>query len=134
MANAPPAILLSKADVDRTFSFNKTQWAKAAPQMIAPGWTIHIVEHESGAQIIGLDPSTGVGLSVKPSFRDETRLPDMLIVGSYFPVGMLPPTTDELKREMELAAQKEIGAAYALRLSHEIKDNLEMFEFFIVEL
>ena len=91
-------------------------------------------EHESGAQIIGYDPSTGVGLSVMPMFRDETSLPDMVVVGNYLPIGTLPPTTDATRQEMELIAQKEIGAAYSLRLKHEIKDDLEVFEFLITEL
>jgi hypothetical protein len=127
-------MLLNKADVDRVFSFNKAQWTQAAPQMIAPGWNVRVYEHESGAQIIGYDPSTGVGLSVMPTFRDETSLPDMVIVGNYLPIGTLPPTTDETRHEMELIAQKEIGAAYSLRLNHVIKDNLEVFEFLITEL
>ena len=122
-------MLLNKADVDRVFSFNKAQWTQAAPQMIAPGWNVRVYGHESGLQIIGYDPSTGVGLSIMPMFRDETSLPDMVVVENYLPIGTLPPTTDATRQEMELIAQKEIGAAYLLRLKHEIKDDLEVFEF-----
>ena len=127
-------MLLNKADVDRVFSFNKAQWTQAAPQMIATGWNVRVYEHESGVQIIGYDPSTGVGLSIMPMFRDETSLPDMVVVENYLPIGTLPPTTDATRQEMELIAQKEIGAAYLLRLKHEIKDDLEVFEFLITEL
>jgi hypothetical protein len=127
-------MLLNKADVDRVFSFNKAQWTQAAPQMIAPGWNVRVYGHESGLQIIGYDPSTGVGLSIMPMFRDETSLPDMVVVENYLPIGTLPPTTDATRQEMELIAQKEIGAAYLLRLKHEIKDDLEVFEFLITEL
>jgi hypothetical protein len=127
-------MLLNKADVDRVFSFNKVQWTQAAPQMIAPGWNVRVYDHELGAQIIGYDPSTGVGLSVMPIFRDETSLPYMVVVGNYLPIGTLPPTTNETRQAMELIAQQEIGAAYSLWLKHEIKDNLEVFEFLITEL
>ena len=134
MAGKQPEILLNKADVDRTFSFNKTQWAEAASQMIAPGWTLRSYEHESGTQVIGYDPSTGIGLSVQPYFKTETSLPEIVIVGNYFPVGMFPPLTDELKLEIELVAQKQLGEAYSLRLIHKITDNIEMFDFMISEL
>jgi hypothetical protein len=58
----------------------------------------------------------------------------MVVVENYLPIGTLPPTTDATRQEMELIAQKEIGAAYLLRLKHEIKDDLEVFEFLITEL
>ena len=134
MANKQPDILLNKADVDRVFSFNKTQWAEIAPQMIAPGWKMRSYAHESGTQIIGYDPSTGIGLSVQPFFKTETSLPDMVVVGNYFPLGMFPALTEELKLEIELVAQKEIGEAYSLRLIHRLTDNIEMFDFIISEL
>jgi hypothetical protein len=134
MAGPQSDILIKKADIDRTFSFNKAQWAQVAPQMIAPRWTLRVDENESGAQIIGFDPSTGIGLSIQPLFRDDTRPPDMVIVGNYFPPGFLPPMTDNLRSEIESVARKEIGAAYSLRLTHEIRGNLEVFEFLITEL
>jgi len=134
MANDQPERLLNKANVDRTFSFNKAQWSQAAAQMIAPGWTVRVYEHESSAQITGFDPSTGMALSIQPLFKDDARPPDMVIVGNYFPLGLLPPVTDNLKSKMESVARREIGAAYSLCLNHQIKDNLEMFEFSITEL
>ena len=48
MAKAEPELLLNKSEVDRTFSFNKTQWSQEASQMIAPGWTLRVCGHESG--------------------------------------------------------------------------------------
>ena len=106
MTNVQPEILLNKADVDRTFSFNKTQWAQIAPQMIAPGWKVRSVEHSTGTQIIGFDPANGVGLSIQPFFTTETGLPIMLDIGNYFPLGMFTSLTEELKVEMERVAQK----------------------------
>ena len=45
-----------------------------------------------------------------------------------------PSVTDNLKSKMESVARREIGAAYSLCLNHQIKDNLEMFDFLITEL
>jgi hypothetical protein len=58
----------------------------------------------------------------------------MVIVGSYLPVGMMPPITEELKAEIKAQAQDEIGLAYSLTLSHRTAENMDMFEFQITEL
>ena len=134
MANGQPDVLLSKADVDRVFSFNKKQWSEAAGQMMSPIWNVRVHEHDSGAEIIGFDPDSGIGLSVMPFFRDDSRPPDMVIVGNYFPFGTLPPMTDVLKREMEIVASKEIGAAYSLTVKYEVTDKFQVIEFLITEL
>jgi len=134
MANRQPEMLLNKLEVDSIFSFNKTQWSQAAAQWTAPGWTLQVYEHDSGTQITGFEPSTGIGLCIQPFFRDETRPPDAVIVGGYFPLGMMSPMADKSRREMESVAQSQIGAAYSLRLKHEIKNKREMFEFLITEL
>ena len=134
MAKAEPELLLNKSEVDRTFSFNKIQWSQEASQMITPGWTVRVCDHESGAQVIGFDPSTDVGLSVQPYFQNDTRLPDMVIIANYFPLGMLPPITNKLRNEMQSLAQKEIGEAYSVILGHEVINKLEIFEFSITEL
>ena len=125
--------LITKSDVDRVFSLNKAQWAETAALMIAPGWTLHITDHHTGAHIIGFSPDKGVGLSIQPFFRDEKRPPDMVVVGNYFPLGLLPPMTEQLKREMEALVQKEISSAYSLNLKHEIQDKMEMIEIVITE-
>jgi hypothetical protein len=41
-------------------------------------------------------------------------LPDMLVVGSYFPAGTLPKFTDELKRRMEADARRDLGPEYSV--------------------
>lgn len=134
MANAQPEILLNKADVDRVFSFNKVQWKQGATQMITPGWDIRTHDHPDGTQVIGFEPTTGRGLSVQSFFRDDVSLPHMVIVGSYFPLGTLPPMTEQVKQEFRAVAQKEIGPAYSLNFRHSIVDKLELYEFTITKL
>lgn len=134
MTNPQLEVLLNKSEIDRTFSFNRIQWSEAASEMIAPGWRLRICENESGAQVVGFDPSTNVGLSVKPYFRDDTHIPDMVIIANYFPLGMLPPISKNLHREMQAVAQRDIGHAYSVILKHGIINQLEMFEYVITEL
>ena len=126
MAKAEPELLLNKSEVDRTFSFNKTQWSQEASQMRAPGWSLRVCDHESGAQVVGFDPSTHVGISVQPYFRNDIRLPEMVIIANYFPLGMLPPITNKLRNQMQSLAQKEIGEAYSVILGHEVINKLEI--------
>ena len=67
-------------------------------------------------------------------FRDNTRLPDMVIIANFFPLGMLPPITNHFKNEIQSLAQKEIGKAYSVILRHGIINKLEIFEFLITEI
>jgi len=134
MANDKPELLFRKAHVDFTFSMNKARWSKAASELFVPkGWTLRVYEHESGAQVIAFDPVNGFSLSIRPLFENEQNTPLVLIVGNYFLLGLLPPITDVLRKDMEVTAQNEIGAAYSLRLDYKVQDNLEMFEFRITE-
>jgi hypothetical protein len=134
MANAKPELLLSKVDVDRVFSVNPAQWQEFAPQMVTPGWDVRYVPHDSSFQIICFDPSTRIGLSVKPYFKDAKSLPNMVILGNYFPLGTIPPITEELKKGLESIVQKNIGAAYSVHLNHQCNNNTDMFEFVITKL
>jgi hypothetical protein len=52
----------------------------------------------------------------------------VVIVGNYFPLGSLPPMTDELKKDMEVAAQKDLGLTYSVRLNHTKMQNMDAIE------
>jgi len=126
--------LLEKAEVDRAFSYNKAQWAEAASLMAPPGWTLQTYDRETGLQIIAFNSSTGCAISIQPLFTNEKWPPDLVIVGTYLPIGMMPPITAELKAHIKAQAQEEIGPAYSLILNHRTAENMEMFEFQITEL
>ena len=79
--------------------------------MIEPGWSLRFAEHATGTEIIGLDPSKRIGLSIQPFFAKETSLPIMVIIANYLPLGMIPPITHKLRNQMQSLAQKEIGEA-----------------------
>jgi hypothetical protein len=74
---------LSKAAVEQAFSFNKSQWANAAHTVVAAGWIVEFQDHDSGLEVIAVDPSSRIGLSVHPYFRDENSPPDLLIIRNY---------------------------------------------------
>jgi hypothetical protein len=63
------------------------------------------------------DPKTGVGLAVRPSFRDAQGPPETLVVGSYYPVGTFRRFSDQTRRDMEAVAGSDLGPAYALTVS-----------------
>lgn len=134
MANDQPQILLSKSDVDRTFSFNKSQWTVIAPQMIEPKWTLRFADHSTGTQIIAFDPSTGFTLSIRPFYAAESNRPVMVVVANYFPLGLFPELTATAESVIELTAQKELGNAYSVKVCHRKKTHFEIFDFVISEL
>lgn len=134
MNNESPEKLLRKSDVDLAFSLTKLGWEKAAATIAYPGWGIRTAKHETGVSFMAYNPSNGVGLSIQPLFIDEATEPTMVIVESQFPLGMLPPMNDNLEKEMEATAQKELGAAYHVELlAHAVRDELESVEFLITK-
>ena len=99
--------------------------------MIEPNWSLRFAEHATGTEIIGLDPTKRIGLSIQPFFVEETSFPIMVVVGNYSPLGMFPLVTERAKAVMELVAQKELGKAYAVKLVHRKMDKFETFDFVI---
>ena len=63
------------------------------------------------------DPKTGVGLAVRPSFRDGQGPPETLVVGSYYPVGTFRRFSDQTRREMEAATGSDFGPGYSVTVS-----------------
>jgi hypothetical protein len=120
--------IISKTDADHVFGLTRPEWERESKTFIAPGWTVRSAKHETGSQIIGLDPSTGIGLSIQPLYKDDHNPPDLVIVGNYFPIGTLPPMTETLKKDMEVAAQKDLSLTYSVRLNYTKMENIEAIE------
>ena len=81
------------------------------------GWKVRLNPLETGTGIMAFDPKNGMGLGVQPLFNDRQNLPDMLIVGSYYPAGTFRKFSDQLKRDMEDAARSDLGPTYAVSIS-----------------
>jgi hypothetical protein len=109
--------IVNKQDTDRVFALNKADWNAAAEQTGHPeGWTVRLSRLETGTGVGSFNAKTGIGLTVQPLYTKDKGPPDVLIVESYYPVGTLREFTDETKRNMEAAAQSDLGDAYAVRL------------------
>lgn len=111
--------VISKEDADYIFSLTRSQWEAYAQRMVHPeDWEVRFSPHDTGTSVMAYDPKTSLGLSVQPLYGKETSPPDMLIVGSYFPLGTYPRFTDELKRKIEAASKKDLGARYEVLASY----------------
>jgi hypothetical protein len=137
MANQIPEKIISKKDVDLIFGLKKDkwedEWEKECKKFFAPGWTVRSGEHDTGKHVAAYNPSTGVGLSIQPLYTNEHSLPEMVIVGSHFPVGVLAPMTEEIQKEMEAAAQQDLGETYRVRLIYRRLENLESIELMLTK-
>jgi hypothetical protein len=125
--------IISKKDADHVFSLTRPEWEKQSERFFAPGWTVRSAKHKTGSQIIGFDPSTGIGLSIQPLYQNDHNPPDLVIVGNYFSIGALPPMTDELKKGMEGAAKKDLGPTYSVRLNYTKMENIEAIELILTK-
>ena len=105
--------IISKEDADYIFSLTRPQWEAYAQRMVHPeGWEQRLSPHDTGTSVMANDPKTGFGLSVQPLYNNETSPLNMLIVGSYFPLGTFSRFTDERKHEIAAAAKKDLGQKY----------------------
>jgi len=110
--------IVNKQDADRIFGLNRAEWDAYAKQMVHPhGWTARLNPFETGTGVMAFDATTGLGLAIQPFFRDAEGPPEMLNVGSYYPVGTFRNFSDQLKQEMEGAASADLGAGYSVRVS-----------------
>jgi len=110
--------IVSKQDADRIFGLNRSQWEAEARRMVeSQTWKVLPGAGDEGTGVIATDPKTGVGLAVRPSFRDPQGPPETLVVGSYYPSGTFRRFSDQTRREMEAAAGSDLGKAYAVAVA-----------------
>lgn len=110
--------IVSKQDADRIFRLNRSQWEAEARRMVeSQTWKIWPGPGDLGTGVIATDPKTGVGLAVRPSFKNAQGPPETLVVGSYYPVGTFRRFSDQTRREMEAAAGSDLGTAYSVEVA-----------------
>jgi hypothetical protein len=110
--------IVSKQDADRIFRLSRSQWEAEARRMVeSQVWKVWPGPAHQGTGVMATDPKTGVGLAVRPSFTDPKGPPEMLVVGSYYPVGTFRRFSDQTRREMEAAAGSDLGKAYSVTVA-----------------
>ena len=110
--------IVNRQDADRIFGLNRSQWEQEVARLVqSQGWKIQSSPGDTGTGVIALDPKTGVGLAVQPSFPDAQGPPETLVVGSYYPAGTFRRFSEQTRREMEAAASSDLGPAYSLSVS-----------------
>ena len=110
--------IVSQQDADRIFGLNRSQWEAEARRMLdSQTWKIWPGPGDQGTGVMATDPKTGVGLAVRPSFRDAQGPPETLVVGSYYPSGTFRRFSDQTRREMEAAAGSDLGKAYSVAVA-----------------
>lgn len=105
--------IISKEDADNIFSMDKVSWEAYVREVEAPaGWKQNLKPMESGSAIMSFNQELGYGVSIKPFFDDKTKIPEMLIVGSYYPDGSLYDDTEKLIKSVRKKAESDLGASY----------------------
>lgn len=110
--------IVNRQDADRIFGLTRSQWEAEARRMVdSRGWKVKVSALDSGTGLMALDPQTGVGLGVQPSFRDPQGPPERLVVGSYYPPGTFRQFSEQTRRELEAATSSDLGPAYSVVVS-----------------
>jgi hypothetical protein len=102
-----------------------------ARSVLPPGWQSHMTQHGTGLQVIGFDPTSGMGWSLQPLYENETEPPLKLIVGCYLPPFQLRCMTDVLKLGARSVAQDLLGPSYEVKVSSTHVDKFDLLEFLI---
>ena len=110
--------IVSKQDADRIFGLTRSQWEAEARRMVeSQSWKILPNASNQGTAVIATDPKTGVGLAVRPSYRDSQGPPETLVVGSYYPSGTFRQFSEQIRREIEAVAGSDLGKAYSVAVA-----------------
>jgi len=110
--------LVSKQDADRIFGLSRPEWEAEVRRMVdSRTWKLWPGPGDQGTGVMATDPKTGVGLAVRPSFRDGQSPPETLVVGSYYPVGTFRRFSDQTRREVEAVTGSDFGPAYSVSVS-----------------
>ena len=126
--------IVNKEDADYIFSLNRAGWEAYAQRMVHPeGWKVRLSPHDTGTGVMAFDPQTGFGLSVQPFYDGNSGPPTILIVGSYYPLGSLPPFTDDFKKSLERDATKDLGPGYSVSASYTKMPPFEGIELMITK-
>jgi hypothetical protein len=111
--------IINKQDADHIFSLNRAGWEQYAQRMVHPaGWKMRLSRHDTGTTVMAFDQKTGIGLSIQPLYYGDDSQPGSLVVGSYYPPGSLRPFDPEMKKRLEQAATKDLGAKYVVSASY----------------
>src|SRR6266478_5914717 len=106
--------IIGKPEADMIFAFSRAEWERYVGQFAAPdGWTVRLLPHDTGTALGRFNQSTGTGAFIHPRFRDEHGPPEVLIVGRYYPRRVMT-ITDELVKQIEQAAQLDLGPMYSV--------------------
>ena len=110
--------IISKKDADHIFSLTKPAWEIYVRRIeYPPNWKSSLSSHDTGTGIIAFDTKTGYGLSIQPLYSNEKSVPDMLVVGNYYPKGTFPDFTKRIKKDIEEAAKKDLGPKYSVNVT-----------------
>jgi hypothetical protein len=125
--------IISKSDADYIFTLKKPQWEEYIKQASHPtGWEVKIFSLDTGSVMGAFDPETGMGLSVQPLFSNNDSLPEMIIVGSWYPKGMIT-ITDEVMRGIENESKKDLGSKYYIKLNCRKEPKWDIIEIIIMK-
>ena len=109
--------VISKADTDEIFALDRAGWEKRARQFVHPqGWTVRLQPVSTGTGVMSFDRVTGMGLSIQPLFRDESKgPPHALVVTSHYPLGGPLSVSKSAVESIERDAKSDLGDDYDVR-------------------
>jgi len=110
--------VLSRKDADFVFSRTKLQWDRDVNNFFAPGRVVRATKHDTGTAVTAVDPITGIAILVQPFYRNDYEPPELVVIANFFPIGVLPPMTEDLRKDMEAAAQKDLAPTYSVRVRY----------------
>ena len=127
--------IIKKKDADYIFGLTKPEWENYTKIMVHPEeWEVRLAQHDTGTSVMSYDTSTGFGLLVQPLYNDDKSPPDMIIVGSYYPLGTIPSFDDQFIQNIENKSRTDLGPTYSVSANYVKTPPLEGVELIITRI
>lgn len=110
--------VINKSETDEIFALDKAGWEKRARQFVHPqGWSVRLKPVSTGTGVMSFDRATGMGLTIQPLFRDESKSPpNALVVTSHYPLGGPMAVPKSAVDSIERDARADLGEEYDVKV------------------
>jgi hypothetical protein len=119
--------VVSKQDTDNIFRMHKAEWNNNAEMMVHPNGSVKLKELETGTLVSSIDNSSGYGLTIQPVYKSDNSSPELIVIGSYYPLGTFQDF-EEVKKDIEKDAENDLNGEYNVTASLVRKPPLEAIE------
>jgi hypothetical protein len=121
--------LNAKLISDNIFSLSKKKFEEFVNHFqVPPGWVLN--DNENGKYLALKHQASNLIIYFRPSYLDETSIPNTIYLELCFPPGTYPEFTNEVMRVLRSGMEESLGNLYSISASYErnFKNDIASFQ------